>query len=823
MRNKNNHFKRKKCNLHLIAMVLMVCIFSAKEVNAQTYPFTNLPDTIKASYKINTLKKEAFNRNLLGYNVYFDFNNSNLINAIEPIGVRFPVGTPGNFYNWETDMFTRYTDTLYNNGVYGTLIDSYIKSNHKEGFPTLVSLNNTRKQQNKPAFDVIWTYSVNYDNNKKVVARLQDSDAKGMDVKDIEIGNEMFWKQQGSTRVSTPEKYLAVARSVSDTLKSVKPSLQLSIPVSPKTTHKTYNEVVTSDSRYFDAITVHKYVGADPDEPGQSNTAYANILTGRLDLLAGINYARSFAPTKPVWLTEWAVSAGNDCHAAAALSMADCYLYMFNHQSVFKRINWFSVNGTANSFVTFTNGRTVKYPLELTGYAQVFKMLRDVFEGSDMYEDSMSVVQLTSATGSMDAVSAKAVVKDGKTSVFATNLTNKPAILDLSVDNAKMTQSYMHYTMKYDSLSENRIHSINDNPLTLLKSGIGEIILPPLSVNKIVFSGENINDSTSVHFLSPANGDTFSVGSDLNVKAVAGSAIKTVDLYINNQLVRSITGSPYEWGTDTLIDSSLSNLQAGIYNLKLVASDALSKTTESTISVEVKNPLLQSPYAGEIQVPGTLEAENYDLGSEGESYHDSDGTNQGAVYRTEGVDIGEFSPDLFNIGWTVNGEWLEYTINVAETGLYDVGIVYSAGRTTPAKIGLDLSEEGTVLFSNFNLPITGNWNTYTTLTKTGVQLTAGKQILRLNIITSGCNIDKLIFSKVGASYIKSVKTNIINVFPNPSSDGQFHLSKNMEWQIYTIDGTKILKGEGTKIDLSAYRKGIYIGKAQHTFFKMIKE
>lgn len=807
----------------LRAICILWLILGSISTFAQTYPFTNLPDTLKVSYNINTQKTEPFNRSLLGYNVYFDNSAKvNTIKQMEPIGVRFPVGTPGNFYNWETDMFTRYDDTLYNNGVYGNLVDTYIRINHTEGFPALVELNNDRKEENKPVFDVIWTYSVNYDSNDKIVRRLQDSDAKGMDVRDIEIGNEMFWKQQGSTRVSTPEKYYAVAKSLSDTLKLVKPGLQLSIPVSPKTIHASYNTAVTKDSSYFDAITVHKYVGADPDEPGQSNTAYTNILTGRLDLLEGINYARSFAPDKPVWLTEWAVSAGSECQAAAALSMADCYLYFFNNQNVFKRVNWFSVNGTANNFITFVSGRTPKFPLEYTGYAQVYTILRDVFDGSTLYDDSISVEQLTTSKGSIDAVNAKAVIKDGNTTVFAVNLTDKPSVLNLKINGAETERGFKHYVLQFNSLSEDRIIYADSDPLTLIKSGTGEILLPPLSTNKIVFNGDITNDSSYVYFETPADGEKIDVGTNLIVKVKTGNKIRTLDLYINENFVRSISGAPYEWGLDTLIDPLLANLETGNYDLKLIATDDLSKISESMISIEVKDTALQSPYAGVVQIPGKFEAEDYDNGEEGFAYHDSDGNNQGGEYRSDGVDIG-VSGTGYVIAYSSNNEWLEYTIDVTEDGEFDIVISYSSARPGGGgKIGASLPDENIVLLESFNLPVTASWGTFEEITiASNVTLTKGKHILRLTVKERGYNLDWIEFKKSIVNSNKDLATPKLNVYPNPNSDGIFNLSKWSKWEVFSIVGQKITSGEGNKIDISKFQKGLYILKTEQSIQKIL--
>src|SRR5439155_9639927 len=83
------------------------------------------------------------------------------------------------------------------------------------------------------------------------------------------------------------------------------------------------------------------------------------------------------------------------------------------------------------------------------------------------------------------------------------------------------------------------------------------------------------------------------------------------------------------------------------------------------------------PYSGTpIPVPGTFEAENFDRGGEGVAYHDNVPGNAGGQYRTsEDVDI-IASSDSAGGGYVVNnfetGEWLAYTINVANSTIYDI-------------------------------------------------------------------------------------------------------------------------------------------------------
>src|SRR5262249_54343305 len=84
--------------------------------------------------------------------------------------------------------------------------------------------------------------------------------------------------------------------------------------------------------------------------------------------------------------------------------------------------------------------------------------------------------------------------------------------------------------------------------------------------------------------------------------------------------------------------------------------------------------LNQTPFGGGARpIPGTIQAENFDNGGEGVAYHDNDASNNGVEYRlNDGVDIQSTSDTggSYNVGWVEEGEWMEYSVNVATTGLY---------------------------------------------------------------------------------------------------------------------------------------------------------
>lgn len=141
-----------------------------------------------------------------------------------------------------------------------------------------------------------------------------------------------------------------------------------------------------------------------------------------------------------------------------------------------------------------------------------------------------------------------------------------------------------------------------------------------------------------------------------------------------------------------------------------------------------------TPYGGTpAPIPGRIEAENYDLGGEGVGYHDLSDGNAGGVYRTDNVDI-KISPDGdggYAIGWFQSGEWLEYTVHVRLTALYDIrlrlGSIYP-GRT------LLLSFNGTNIIDPVAVPVVAAWDTpLATVTLTNVLLTAGRQVMRVTV------------------------------------------------------------------------------------------
>ena len=142
-----------------------------------------------------------------------------------------------------------------------------------------------------------------------------------------------------------------------------------------------------------------------------------------------------------------------------------------------------------------------------------------------------------------------------------------------------------------------------------------------------------------------------------------------------------------------------------------------------------------SPYGGTpAALPGTVQVENFDEGGSGVAYLDSTAGNRGNVYRSTDVDVGPVS-DVgggYYVGWTTPGEWLKYTVNVTQAGSYTLG-VRVANKGTGATFRLFV--DGVDKTGPIPVPDTGDWQAWQTVTKSGIDLSAGTHVLRLVLDT----------------------------------------------------------------------------------------
>src|SRR5205823_2477639 len=117
--------------------------------------------------------------------------------------------------------------------------------------------------------------------------------------------------------------------------------------------------------------------------------------------------------------------------------------------------------------------------------------------------------------------------------------------------------------------------------------------------------------------------------------------------------------------------------------------------------------------------------------------------NQGGFYRTD-TDVDIIAPAGNSSGAVVNnfrtGEWLEYTISVAQPGTYRLEARVSSQYTTSrwhAEI------DGVNVTGSAAVPSTGWWGTFQWLGVGGIPLAAGPHVLRIVADQEYFNLDAI--------------------------------------------------------------------------------
>lgn len=241
-------------------------------------------------------------------------------------------------------------------------------------------------------------------------------------------------------------------------------------------------------------------------------------------------------------------------------------------------------------------------------------------------------------------------------------------------------------------------------------------------------------------------------------------------------------------------------------------------------------PIIPQKPFGEtaIAVPGKIEAENYDLNGSGEgnsSYYDTDDDNKGNVYREDGVDLEKIGADNYAIGYTIAGEWLEYTVNVEKDGDYPLTIHAASGGTSGS---VQFSVDGEQATDVISIPQTAEskWDVYEDVDGGKISLTAGEHLVRMEITGSYCNIDWFHLGEIKSEELPKDSTEIPSDTTETDSStaiGQAHfamMNVSTAYSLFDLQGNCIGKfnaagiAEAAIAAKAAVRKsGVYILKS----------
>lgn len=306
--------------------------------------------------------------------------------------------------------------------------------------------------------------------------------------------------------------------------------------------------------------------------------------------------------------------------------------------------------------------------------------------------------------------------------------------------------------------------------------------------------------------------------------------------------------------------------------------------------------LQNAPYQGLFaQIPGIIEAENYDVGPG--AFLDKNGGGDNVYRAGDGVGTEACNEGGFNLAYVAKDEWLKYSARVSTSGNYTINLRVS---TPYANRKLHIEVDGVNVTGILNIPNTGGFQAWQTLAVPNIPLTQGNHVITLYFDENDTNVNKMEFVLAGitspvadfeftpqmgcenepvtftsvsigtidnylwnfgagaqpatatgvgphtvtystegdsevsltvsnseGSNTKTVtymvhdchlgvenpnaEPNAIVVYPNPSK-GVFHLSKELEWTVFSAAGSKIKQGKGNVISISEQATGIYFIK-----------
>ena len=206
---------------------------------------------------------------------------------------------------------------------------------------------------------------------------------------------------------------------------------------------------------------------------------------------------------------------------------------------------------------------------------------------------------------------------------------------------------------------------------------------------------------------------------------MATKTIEKIDLYANDELIATMTEDPYV--------AEYTPTSTGKRTLKAVVTTTDGATYERLSQIQVNRGEKRAPYNETVpELPGTIKAEEYDKGLSGIAYGNIDVTRE-----------------KFTSTATKDDSWMEYTVDVAEDGLYTMEVEIAS---TNAGGMLHLAEYGfdnlTYLTDFTEVPSTGGSKEFKTLRcPLKEPLKAGRHVLTLLVDKGGFCIKSLTFKR----------------------------------------------------------------------------
>lgn len=239
----------------------------------------------------------------------------------------------------------------------------------------------------------------------------------------------------------------------------------------------------------------------------------------------------------------------------------------------------------------------------------------------------------------------------------------------------------------------------------------------------------------------------------------------------------------------------------------------LDEISLSLVTVSVSEAKVAYPDGKPHPIPGTINVTYFDQGGEGVGYHDLTNTNDGdGIRKEQGVDT-EFRLPEGTVGGIATNEWLEYTVDVLQDGIYTFDILLAtAGQYGKFHLEFDGADKtGQVL-----VPTTGSYSKFTAKTISGIPLKKGIQVMRIYFDYAEYNLGAITVAREipsGEYPLEAEKK--ATIYPTPTSDLLFisGIAQIRKYTIIDLPGQILKQGQienNQPIDLKFLARGQYL-------------
>ena len=243
--------------------------------------------------------------------------------------------------------------------------------------------------------------------------------------------------------------------------------------------------------------------------------------------------------------------------------------------------------------------------------------------------------------------------------------------------------------------------------------------------------------------------------------SATGAAIDTVYLFDSGYLIERKSQPPFEFtvestqkfydGTDFMRPGrqKVKPHFDGVHALVAFVRDVngkISRTPPIEYTV-VSESRKSSPFEGKAAaIPGKIEPGRFDEGGQGVGYYDGSKGNMYGKAKNWRMDEDVDSSDPGSVGGVGSGEWLNYTVDVAEEGDYEMSFRYGTPSRAPQSMLVLLDLKRLAVFELQGQEMKYGWGGRSVARKV-VHLPAGRHVLRL-VLKGNYNLYKIEFKKV---------------------------------------------------------------------------